>query len=502
MKRGTIEHPKTLMLQTELGVELLLVVGVLESLWHWVAKYAPRGDIGRYSDAVIAAGIGWRGDAETLVGALTKTGWLDADPEHRLVVHDWHEHADRTVRTHLVRHKWTFCNGAGAFGGDKETPPGSQDAPVVTKDRHTVTPAVSQSDDKGLTLRQFPDSPPHPPSPLPLPRPLPKPLPKPEPGKRGECEGGDFAPELPLAPQSPPAPGGAVSDHTPAAPSKPKSSEKTGTTSKRATPRAVVAMTQSQYAMYFDAGVKAFFQVADREAWPRVDIEAAVKRCRTHWLTVQPNRRRVDIAATVRNWLNKDEEQADKRPGGSPGERGRGGGNGDKWADAQRVKLARPEPAVETPQTRWREGVNRRRLLARFRDSCDPGNVDGLDECRKSVAECDAEIAAGLRDGTLEEEPAPGRPKWCVCSDEKRQTVFVAQALGEKVGELDPEDYFREEAPCDEFTGLGDVCEGCGHDLRCHELAGFQRGEAIGMGVEPAHHKGTKGAKQETGVRG
>ena len=61
MKRGTINHPKTLMLAETLGVHHLTAVGILEALWHWTATYAPKGDIGRYPDAIIASGAGFAG---------------------------------------------------------------------------------------------------------------------------------------------------------------------------------------------------------------------------------------------------------------------------------------------------------------------------------------------------------------------------------------------------------------------------------------------------------
>ena len=35
MKRGTIEHPKTVMLQMLLGCSRLEAVGILEALFHW-----------------------------------------------------------------------------------------------------------------------------------------------------------------------------------------------------------------------------------------------------------------------------------------------------------------------------------------------------------------------------------------------------------------------------------------------------------------------------------
>lgn len=111
MKRGTIDHPKTAMLADMLGLELFAAVGLLECLFHFTAQYARRGDIGRYSDKIIAQRCFWVKEPETLVSALVKCRWLDEHPEHRLTVHDWHTHADNTVRTALTRNGEVFWNG-------------------------------------------------------------------------------------------------------------------------------------------------------------------------------------------------------------------------------------------------------------------------------------------------------------------------------------------------------------------------------------------------------
>ena len=98
MKRGTPDHPKTKRLSVLLGKPRYEVVGVLESMWHFTASYAKRGDIGRWSNEEIAAGIEWGGDVDALILALIQSGFLDECPEHRLLVHDWANHADQSVQ--------------------------------------------------------------------------------------------------------------------------------------------------------------------------------------------------------------------------------------------------------------------------------------------------------------------------------------------------------------------------------------------------------------------
>ena len=104
MKRGTPSHPKTLELAAALDLPQWGAVGILESLWHFAAQYARRGDVGRRTDLAIARAIGWKDDPGRLIAALVETGWLDRCRCHRLRVHDWPEHADQTVaRTEEVR---------------------------------------------------------------------------------------------------------------------------------------------------------------------------------------------------------------------------------------------------------------------------------------------------------------------------------------------------------------------------------------------------------------
>jgi len=111
MKRGAIEHPKLRRLMRELGCEKLLAVGILESIWHFAARYTPRGDLGRYTDHEIADAIGYGGDPAGLVSALVVSEWADASEEHRVVIHGWFEHCDDSVHATLARATQTFASG-------------------------------------------------------------------------------------------------------------------------------------------------------------------------------------------------------------------------------------------------------------------------------------------------------------------------------------------------------------------------------------------------------
>ena len=113
MKRGTPEHPKMRALCRLLNIQWPTAVGIMELLWHFTARFAPAGDIGRYKNEEIAAAVGWFDDRppDELIDALIACRWLDSDDEHRLLVHDWPEHCEDSVHMHLARSGMVFANG-------------------------------------------------------------------------------------------------------------------------------------------------------------------------------------------------------------------------------------------------------------------------------------------------------------------------------------------------------------------------------------------------------
>lgn len=156
MKRGTIEHWKTDALATALKVPHLTAVGILESLWHYCSRYAPRGDIGKAPDVAIAKGIKWCvrpdntvavKDATRLINALISSRWLEKNTEFRLIVHDWHDHADDAVRKYLSRNGLSFWNNVGPYARQK----GSDQA----QNQVDSKPRSRRSRDKVTTSRDF-----------------------------------------------------------------------------------------------------------------------------------------------------------------------------------------------------------------------------------------------------------------------------------------------------------------------------------------------------------
>lgn len=98
MKQGTTNLIKFKKLQRRLGLSKVRdTIGILESLWALARREAPRGDIGRLDNEAIAIELEWDEDPDQLVAALVETSWLDECDEHRLVVHDWKDHAPRYV---------------------------------------------------------------------------------------------------------------------------------------------------------------------------------------------------------------------------------------------------------------------------------------------------------------------------------------------------------------------------------------------------------------------
>lgn len=164
MKRGTIEHRKMGRLCRRLGIPKWQAVGLLESLWHYTAREADDGGIGRIEDQDIAYAIDYQGDETDLIRALVDTGWLDEHPVHRLIVHDWSQHADQYIHLRLRRYGRKFADGAEPYSriqtfkppqkGKPELAPESRDN--VTEPRDNVAEprdTVAQNSDSARQCR-------------------------------------------------------------------------------------------------------------------------------------------------------------------------------------------------------------------------------------------------------------------------------------------------------------------------------------------------------------
>lgn len=71
--------PKTALLAAALDLNRFEVLGRLDCLYGWMARYAPDGDLAPYSDEQIAGACEWTGDPARLVMALLDAGVLTPD---------------------------------------------------------------------------------------------------------------------------------------------------------------------------------------------------------------------------------------------------------------------------------------------------------------------------------------------------------------------------------------------------------------------------------------
>jgi hypothetical protein len=159
MKAGTQDAIKFKKLMRRLQISRPLCTGLLEELWHFTAKDAPRGDIGKYSNEDIATAVGWEGDHDEFVNALIEYGWLDTSDEFRLVVHKWSKHAPNYVKGNVVKSKQTFADeppqGIAVDGGDEE-PQGSIPKGVSHQTKpnqvHSIQVQPSQTNETGVVV--------------------------------------------------------------------------------------------------------------------------------------------------------------------------------------------------------------------------------------------------------------------------------------------------------------------------------------------------------------
>jgi hypothetical protein len=108
MKRGTIDHPKMLKLAAALKIPRYSAVGLFECLLHFAAKYVLLGDIGKYGCGEIANAVFWRGDAVKLLAAFTWARLVDLDDGCRLLIHDWQDHCDESVKKTIANRGQVF----------------------------------------------------------------------------------------------------------------------------------------------------------------------------------------------------------------------------------------------------------------------------------------------------------------------------------------------------------------------------------------------------------
>jgi hypothetical protein len=165
--RGTLTHWKTTTLADDLGISSAYTLGLLEALWHVTAQDAPAGNIGRLPNrAIVMQMHANEFDPDRLIAALCKSGHLDSDPVHRLVVHDWDKHADHNTKRKVERRGEKMCSTLRQSGGS--------DASSLTNDAHQ--PVMTLHDPPMVNDKSMPV-----PVPVPVSAPVPGPVPAPAP---------------------------------------------------------------------------------------------------------------------------------------------------------------------------------------------------------------------------------------------------------------------------------------------------------------------------------
>lgn len=101
--RAVPDHPKFARLKSFLKLNKACTLGYLEAVWHFCGKFTPHGNIGKYSAAEIEEWVEWDGEEGALIAAMVKAKWIDDDPDHGLIVHDWHKHADDAAKLAVKR---------------------------------------------------------------------------------------------------------------------------------------------------------------------------------------------------------------------------------------------------------------------------------------------------------------------------------------------------------------------------------------------------------------
>lgn len=151
MKKAGLSHPKTLDLAARLGITRRDAIGLLELFWAYTADYAPQGDVGRWNDGAIAGACEWTGTPSDLTDGLVGARFVDRCSTHRLVVHDWKEHAPRWVHLALGKRKIGFVVATIEPSIEATTEPSIE--PTVDR---SIEPSIEPRPSPSLTSPSLP----------------------------------------------------------------------------------------------------------------------------------------------------------------------------------------------------------------------------------------------------------------------------------------------------------------------------------------------------------
>lgn len=99
-----LTHPKIDRLAKRLKIKRCHAVGIMSSLWLWVARHAEDGNLSKYEKNEIAKGISWHGSSEVLFDALIELKFVDEN-EMGLSIHHWSKYGVRILKQSRDRQK-------------------------------------------------------------------------------------------------------------------------------------------------------------------------------------------------------------------------------------------------------------------------------------------------------------------------------------------------------------------------------------------------------------
>jgi hypothetical protein len=160
MRYGTISHPKFKSLQRMLGLPQYSVVGILESVWMLASQFTDDGDITRFTAQQICDYAGFEGDAESLIGKMIESKWLDS-VDGRLRVHDFLDHAPAFIYERIKKRNQRRATQSSNVPSivpvspvtPRDTTGNSLNVPVISAQSSVVESSeVHEEENKGASL--------------------------------------------------------------------------------------------------------------------------------------------------------------------------------------------------------------------------------------------------------------------------------------------------------------------------------------------------------------
>lgn len=88
-----LTHDKTYRLAEDLKIPNYSAVGLMVSLWCWVAVNAPDGDISNYPPRALSEATGWNKKPETFYAALINADLIEQTEDGRKLIRNWEQYA-------------------------------------------------------------------------------------------------------------------------------------------------------------------------------------------------------------------------------------------------------------------------------------------------------------------------------------------------------------------------------------------------------------------------